>query len=61
MEDNIRKKLKDFDDVFGLIDDMIRHLDALMKTVDDKSPKPGKPLTKEDKKEKPTNLPKLKL
>jgi len=36
MEEEVRKKLKDFDDVLQLLNDMIRNIDSLIKTIDAK-------------------------
>lgn len=36
MEEEDRKKLKDFDDVLQLLNDMIRNIDNLIETIDAK-------------------------
>ncbi len=38
MEEEDRKKLKDFDDVLQLLNDMIRNIDNLIETMDAKRP-----------------------
>ena len=34
MEEEVRKKLKNFDDVLLLLNDMIRNIDSLMETIE---------------------------